>query len=67
MELTLNNDILKFEDDSTLQAVLESVDLINKKGIAVAVNASVIPKTDWSSHKLSNNDKIMVITATAGG
>ena len=31
MELTLNNDILKFEDDSTLQVVLESVDLINKK------------------------------------
>ena len=67
MELTLNNDILKFEDDSTLQVVLESVDLINKKGIAVAVNASVIPKTNWSNFKLNNNDKIMIITATAGG
>jgi sulfur carrier protein len=67
MELTLNNDILKFEDDSTLQVVLESMDLINKKGIAVAVNASVIPKTNWNNFKLTNKDKIMVITATAGG
>jgi sulfur carrier protein len=67
MELTLNNDILKFEADSTLAVVLESVDLIDKKGIAAAVNASVIPKTDWHNFKLNQNDKIMIITATAGG
>lgn len=67
MELTLNNDILNFEDGKSLENVLESTSLLDKKGIAVAVNGSVIPKTNWNNFKLSNNDTIMIITATAGG
>lgn len=37
------------------------------KGIAVAVNQSVVPKSDWPKRRLSPNDQITLITATQGG
>lgn len=67
MEVTLNNQKITIADNEVLETILESNYLVSKKGIAVAVNASVIPKIMWSKHQLNANDTIMVITATAGG
>jgi len=67
MEITLNNQILTVSDNETLESILKSNNLLNKKGIAVAINASVIPKTNWSKTIINTNDNIMIITATAGG
>ena len=51
----------------TLASLLEEKELINKSGIAVAVNNEVIQKSGWIEKKLKENDSIMVITATQGG
>jgi sulfur carrier protein len=37
------------------------------KGIAVAVNNQVIPKTDWGNTILQDKDSVLIITATQGG
>lgn len=37
------------------------------KGIAVAVNNLVIPKTSWADTMLRDKDSILIITATQGG
>lgn len=37
------------------------------KGIAVAVNWSVVPKAEWETFLLKENDEIEVITARQGG
>ena len=52
---------------STLQLVLEADGLSNKKGVAVAVNNQVVPKSSWESFSLKENDKILVIQASQGG
>ncbi len=39
----------------------------NADGIAVAVNEEVIPKTEWKSFTINENDSILMITATQGG
>ena len=67
MEVTLNNQVLTIVENETLETVLKCNNLLEKKGIAVAVNSSVVPKNRWNEIKLNNNDNIMVITATAGG
>jgi sulfur carrier protein len=67
MEITLNNQQITISDNSTLESILKDNDLLEKKGIAVAINSSVIPKTEWANTKLNTNDNIMIITATAGG
>lgn len=51
----------------TLLALLEQLQKATQTGIAVALNNKVIPKTDWATHNLADNDKITIITATQGG
>ncbi len=67
MEVTLNSQIIAISSDDTLENILKTHQLLTKKGIAVAINSSVIPKNKWNETKLNTNDNIMVITATAGG
>jgi sulfur carrier protein len=37
------------------------------KGVAVAVNDRVIPRTAWATAKLKENDSVLIIKATQGG
>ena len=41
--------------------------MLEKKGIAVAVNNVVVAKNAWSGFELKENDKILVIKASQGG
>jgi sulfur carrier protein len=50
-----------------LLALLQSLQLAERSGLAVAVNDQVIPRADWASMGLTAEDRVTVITATAGG
>ena len=39
----------------------------NIKGIAIAVNDKVIPKSEWERFCLQNGDRILAIGAVQGG
>lgn len=68
MELKINNQTKQFTPDSlTVQALLD-LEIPNKQnGIAVAINNTVIPKSNWNIHPLNENDEILIISATQGG
>ncbi len=36
-------------------------------GIAVAINETVVPKSQWTSTLLQENDKVLIIKASQGG
>jgi len=62
------NDIEKTVDDTcTLKNLLESMNLYEQKGIAVAVNNSIVTKKNIDEYILKNNDRIIVIQAAQGG
>jgi len=68
MELTINNQQRHLNhNEITIQALLDIESPAKQKGIAVAVNSCVIPKTDWDSYALSHNDQVLIISATQGG
>ena len=67
MEITLNSQTITVSENEILENILESHHLLTKKGIALAINSTVIPKNKWNEIQLNYNDNIMVITATAGG
>ena len=67
MKVYLNNAELELESSTTLSDFLSSQNLMTSSGIAVAVNDAVISKSSWNSQNLQDGDKIVVITATAGG
>ncbi len=68
MKVQINGNQHSFEQKPlTLEFVLNDQNLLNREGIAVAVNQNVIQKNNWSNYILENNDQIIIITATQGG
>jgi len=67
MHIFLNSKENVVENNSTLQMTLEKNNITDFRGIAIAVNDSVIPKSEWIEHQLQENDRILIIRATQGG
>jgi sulfur carrier protein len=53
--------------EATLSAVVGELDLARRKGVAAAVNGSVVPRAEWASRALGDGDRVLVIQATQGG
>jgi len=68
MELKINNQTKQFAAASlTVQALLDLEIPLKQNGIALAINNTVIPKSDWNSHLIKETDDILIISATQGG
>lgn len=67
MEAFINNQPVSLSGLTTLSDVLMQQDFLDKKGIAVAVNNSVVPKSEWNTYQVESADKITIIRATQGG
>ncbi|WP_395058529.1 sulfur carrier protein ThiS [Flavobacterium sp.] len=68
MELKINNQTKYFTPEKlTVQSLLDLEIPVKQKGIAVAINNTVIPKSNWNSHYLNPTDDILIISATQGG
>ena len=68
MELKINNQTKQFTTDSlTVQALLDLEIPEKHNGIAVAINNTIIPKSNWNSHPIKETDDILIISATQGG
>lgn len=68
MELKINNQTKQFATDSlTVQALLDLEIPVKQNGIAVAINNSIIPKSNWNFHIIQETDNILIISATQGG
>lgn len=66
MEVKFNGEKLQTQVNNLEELLLE-MNLMEKTGIAVAVNSAVVSKSKWSETKLQENDEILIITAAAGG
>ena len=66
MTIQLNNQTIETADAVSVAQLLTDAG-IALRGIAVAVNKRVVPKTEWETTQLNDNDNVVVITATFGG
>lgn len=67
MEININGVNKTVEVGISLERIVLSEIGGNIKGVAVALNDTVIPKANWSSMTLNQNDQITIIKATQGG
>lgn len=67
MEILINNQKQTITENTTLQAIVNAQLGDKQKGIAIAINDTVIPKSNWETHIIQSNDKILIIKATQGG
>ncbi len=66
MKITLNNDLQTIPDNTSVHDLLQYFK-IELKYMAVEVNESIIPKSEYSSFNLKENDKVEIINAVGGG
>ena len=67
MEIIFNNTSHQVDDSTTVSHFILQFLGDKQKGIAVAVNQTIIPKTQWNDVALKQHDNVLVIKATQGG
>jgi sulfur carrier protein len=68
MKVMLNGEAAELAEGATVQAAVESLHLpAAGRGVAVAVDAEVVPRTEWQSHELKEGARVEVLRAIQGG
>ncbi|SFJ40341.1 sulfur carrier protein ThiS [Olleya namhaensis] len=66
INIKVNNTTYQFQSTVTLDQIINQLD-ISVNGIAVAINQSIITKSDWISTTPNDGDALLIIKATQGG
>jgi sulfur carrier protein len=67
MEITVNNQPFILDDPCSVYQLLTAVLQISTGGIAVAINETIVSKSDWQKYTIQPHDKVMLIKAIQGG
>ena len=68
MRVVLNGSEAELADGATVQAALESLELSAAgRGVAVAVDAEVVPRGEWAGHELHDGARVEILHAIQGG
>jgi sulfur carrier protein len=66
--ITVNGQPRQVADGSSVAEVVAAlVGTSDPRGVAVAVNGEVVPRTAWASRPVAEGDRVEVLTATQGG
>ena len=66
MYIKVNNETQEITANTSVQQLVEQLQ-ISTNGIAIAINSTVVKKTDWASTFLKNQDDLLIIKSTQGG
>ena len=69
MEIKINNQFKHYSNckNLTVQQLMDIEMPEKQKGIAVAISNKVVPKTEWATTVVSEQDDVLIIKATQGG
>ena len=68
MRVVLNGAETELSAGATVQSAVEALDLpAGGRGVAVAVDAEVVPRGEWASHVVEDGARVEVVTAVQGG
>ena len=68
MRVLLNGAERELADGATVQAAVDALELpAAGHGVAVAVDAEVVPRTQWQEHTLQDGARVEVLRAIQGG
>ena len=66
--ISVNGEPRELPAPATVGALLDALGVEpRRRGIAVAVDAEVVPRTAWEAHELRAGDRVEVLTAIQGG
>jgi sulfur carrier protein len=66
--IVINGESTEVEPGDTLASVLARLGLsAQSRGVAVAVDGEVVPRSDWETFALAERARVEVLTAMQGG
>jgi sulfur carrier protein len=66
MKVLVNGKPTELTAGATVQSVLAVLD-VPERGVAVAVDAEVVPRGEWPEHELNEGARVEVLRAIQGG
>lgn len=66
MKATVNGETRAVEQEATLGAMIDAL-TPSRRGIAIAVNGVVVPRSRWDEFLLREGDRVEVVGAAKGG
>jgi len=66
MKIIINGQEKEFEQNITLDIVLDTLDL-NGKVMAAAVNMEIVKQDAWKDYRLNDGDKLELLDFVGGG
>ncbi|MFA6961616.1 MAG: sulfur carrier protein ThiS [Opitutaceae bacterium] len=67
MTVFVNDQPRSLTAGTQLADLLRELGLAERKGVAIAINDEVVPRSTWPTRALSEGERILVIQATQGG
>jgi sulfur carrier protein len=68
VRVVLNGSEAELVDGATVQSAVDALDLpASGRGVAVAVDAEVVPRTEWETHELNEGARVEILRAIQGG
>ncbi len=66
MTVTINGQTRALPSRLSVEALVDSL-VAARRGVAVAVNGTVVPRSSWADVALTDGDTVEVLTAAQGG
>jgi sulfur carrier protein len=68
VKVTLNGEPTELAAGATVKTAVDALDLpAAARGVAVAVDAEVVPRGQWDAHELEEGAQVEVLRAIQGG
>ncbi len=67
MKIVLNEKTFKVAEGLSVLSFLSENNIPTPKGVALAVNDSVVPRESWEKTTLKDGNKLILISAAQGG
>jgi sulfur carrier protein len=67
VHLTVNGNPRQAAGELTVAALVKDLSNGQQRGVAVAINGEVVPRSAWAGQSLRDGDRVEVLTAAQGG
>ncbi len=64
--IILNGENTQIDSGTNIEQQLDSMNLSEKR-LAIEINQQIIPRSEFSSHSLNEQDKVEIVQAIGGG
>ncbi|OTA15500.1 sulfur carrier protein ThiS [Xenorhabdus vietnamensis] len=66
MNIIVNDQPITLNAPMTVQQLLEHINR-TQSGTALAINQTIIPRSEWHIHQVNDGDNVLLFQAIAGG